>query len=279
MNKNIKLSKYADDLMNKYYKTYSLNCNRLIKLLNKNIKKDLYVVCKSTDAVEVYNNLMGWLFKFYPNKLKEAFETIDFNYENFKKYMIFCFIITFFRDEEKAHILYNSLKENEIVNRLLSYDDEKFELYTNSFGVITFYNINSFLASNAILLNKYRQMGINVIDGCHEISEFVLKNDESLCALTGILTNPLDEKIFHSVVLDDKMIIDIPNGIIMSKDDYFKLNNFEIISQYIYKKLKKEDSIYEKYDESKTLFPLLRCMLYKLYINEKKIINKYTKQH
>lgn len=274
MDEDIKLSKYADDLMNKYYNNYSLKCDKLIEFINKNIKDDLYIIGKSNNSVEVYNNLIGWLFRFYANKLKDAFEAIGFNYESFEKYMIFCFIITFFRDDEKAHILYDSLKKNGIVSRLLSYDNEKFELYTNNFGVITFYNINSFLDSNTSLLNKYKQMGSNIIDGCHEISEFLVKSDESLYALTGILTNPLDEKIFHSVVLDDKMIIDIPNGIIMDYDDYFKINDFKIISKCNYKELKDKNSECENYDESKTLFPLLRCMLFKMYMNEKNNIEE-----
>lgn len=91
-----------------------------------------------------------------------------------------------------------------------------------------------------------------------------------MIALTGILTNSLDEKIFHSVVLDDNMIIDIPNSIIMSYDDYVKLNNFQMISKKNYSDLELNDVKCKKYDESNTLYPLLRCMLYDLYLNNNK---------
>lgn len=270
MNENIELSKYADGLINDYNKILSLNCDKVIKYLNNIIKEDLYKVGKSNDSTKVYKNLIGWLFKFYPNELKKAFETNGFNYNDFIKYMIFCFIITFFRDDEKAHILYDSLRKNNIVYRFLSYDDEKYELYTNDYGTITFYNINSFVNNNSCLLDEFQKMKISIIDGCHEISELLIKNDDSLVALTGVLASPLDEKIFHSVVLDDKMIIDIPNGIIMSYDDYFKLNDFQVISRYSYSELKLKDAKYKKYDESKSLYYLLRCTLYTLYTNSNK---------
>ena len=269
MNESLKLSKYADDLINSYNKSYFLNCDKVIKYLNNIIKDDLYEIGNSNDSIEVYNNLIGWLFKFYSNELEKFFEINDFNYDDFKKYMIFCFIITFFRDEEKAFVLYDSLKENNIVNKFLSYDNDKFELYTNDYGIITFYNFNNFVNNNSFLLDELEKIGSRIVDGCHEISEFLIKNDDSLIALTGILTNPLDEKIFHSVVLDDNMIIDIPNGIIMSYEDYFKLNKFQIISKNNYSELKLNDAKCIQYDESNTLYPLLRCMLYDLYINKK----------
>ena len=270
MNEDIKLSKYLDDLINDYNKTNLLNCDKVIKYLNGIIKDDLYIVGKSNDSHKVYNYLIGWLFKFYPNELEKAFKINGFNWDDFKKNMIFCFIITFFRDEKKAHLLYDSLRDNNVVYRFLSYDNDKFELYTNDYGNITFYNINKFVNNNQFLLDELNKMKNSIIDGCHEISEFLIKNDDSLIALTGILAKPLDEKIFHSVVLDDKMIIDIPNGIIMSYDDYFKLNNFQIVSKNSYSDLKLNDDKYKTYDESKTLYPLLRCMLYDLYIDTNK---------
>lgn len=266
MNENIQLSKYADDLINTYNKIYELNCNKVIECLNNNIEKDLYEIGKSNNSVVVYNNLIGWLFKFFSNELKSSFKVIGYDYDNFKKYMIFCFIITFFRNDKKAHILYDSLKEKDIVSRFLSYDEEKYQLYTDDFGIISFYGINNYFNGNKVVLDKIKEMGTSIIDGCHEISEFLIKNDSSLYALTGILTKPLSEKIFHSVVLKDKMIIDIPNGIIMSYEDYMKLNDFEIISKYNYKELVDIDNKCKKYDESNTLYPLLRCMLYKMYV-------------
>ena len=270
MENNIKLSKYADDLIEKFNNDYALNCNKVIEYLNKIIEKDLYNIGKSDNAVLVYNNLIGWLFKFFREELEESFKTIGYDYNMFKRYMIFCFIITFFRDEKRAHILYDSLKENNVVSRFLFYDEEKYELYTNDFGIISFYSINNYFNDNNVVLDKIKEMGTSIIDGCHEISEFLIKNDSSLYALTGILTNPLGEKIFHSVVLKDKMIIDIPNGIIMSYEDYMKLNDFEIISKYNYEKLIDIDNKCKKYDESNTLYPLLRCMLYKMYRSEGK---------
>lgn len=268
MDEDIKLSKYADDLVDEYNKKYSLNCEKIITYLNSIIEDDLYEKGKSQNSVEVYKNLLGWLLKFYPNELAKAFEINGFNYDDFKRYMICCLIITFFRNNEKAHVLYDTLKEQNIVNRFVSYDGEKFELYTTDYGVIAFYSIESFLKDNPELLKKHNEMKDRIVDGCHEISEFLIKTDEELVALTGVLTNPLEEKIFHSIVMDDQMVLDIPNGMIMSSNDYFKLNAFQKVAEYSYDTLKVDDAVCKKYDESKTLYPLLRCMLYKLYMNK-----------
>ena len=42
-------------------------------------------------------------------------------------------------------MLYDSLKENRIISKFILYEDEKYELYTNDFGIITFYNIKDYI--------------------------------------------------------------------------------------------------------------------------------------
>ena len=53
----------------------------------------------------------------------------------------------------------------------------------------------------------------------------------------------------------------------MNQNGYLKIHDFEIINKVNYQELINQDNICKQYDESKTLYPLLRCMIYKLYIN------------
>ena len=96
MGEYIKLSKYADNLTKEYQKEHSLNCKRIIEYLNRCISEDLYTLGKSKNPTEVYKRVIGWLFKFYPNKLQKSFADNWFDNNDLKKNMIFCFIITFF---------------------------------------------------------------------------------------------------------------------------------------------------------------------------------------
>lgn len=260
----IKLSKYTDDLIEKYNKKYQDNCNIVINNLNKLIKDDLYKIGKSNDPVILYNNLKGYLLRFYKQELINSFKLINYDYNHFKNFLITCFIITFFRDKSLAHILFDTLKQNNIITRFILVDDIKYELITPD-STLTLYRIEEYFKNNLDVLNKINNM--NSYDNCHEICEYLLTTNENYYSLTGIITNDLEEKIFHSVILDNDIIIDIPNGIIMNQNDYLKIHDFEIINKVNYQELINQDNICKQYDESKTLYPLLRCMIYKLYIN------------
>ena len=167
-NKNIKLSSYVDNLLEKYNTKYSNNCNKVINYLDEIIADDLYLIGDSKDVVVLYNNLKGWLLRFYPDELIKSFEKVNYDYNKYKKYMLFCFVITFFRNENIAHNLYDTLKLRKIVTRFLSYDDIKYELQTNEFGNITFYRVEEYFKNNQVILNKIKSMGNDIFDSCSE---------------------------------------------------------------------------------------------------------------
>ena len=263
MGEIIKLSEYDEKLHEGYRKSFQENCNKIMTWLNKKIGKDLFELAKTQNPIEAYKRIIGWLFKFYPNELREAFESNGFSFKDCERLLLSSFVITFSRDEKRASALYDSLKENNLVNGF-NLDDEKFRLSTTDYGVITFYFIQNYLDKNPYLKNKCMSMGNRIKDGCHEISEYMIEHDDSLVALSGISEKPLDEKFAHSLILDGDMIVDIPNGIIMSQDDYFKINDFKIITKYNYNELKDKNAKCKEYDESRSLFPLLRCMLYEM---------------
>lgn len=259
----IKLSKYTDDLIEKYNSKYQDNCNIVINNLNKLIKDDLYKIGNSKDPVILYNNLKGYLLRFHKQELINSFKLVNYDYKHFKNFLITCFIITFFRDENIAHILYDTLKQNNIVTRFILVDDIKYELITPT-DTLTFYKIEEYFEDNLDILNKINNMD-SIYDNCHEICEYLLTTNKNYYSLTGIITNDLEEKIFHSVILDNDIIIDIPSGIIMKQSDYLKIHDFQIINKVNYQELINQDNICKQYDESKTLYPLLRCMIYRLY--------------
>ena len=77
-------------------------------------------------------------------------------------------------------------------------------------------------------------------------------------------------KIFRPLH-NDNNVIDLTSNLIMSKEQYYQLFEVEELNCISYEEYlnEKDDSI--KFDESKTLYELLRNALYKRYLKEKDI--------
>ena len=79
----------------------------------------------------------------------------------------------------------------------------------------------------------------------------------------------LDKKYYHSFILDsNNYVIDLTGNLVMPKDQYYLLNDVIELNILDYSSYlnEKDDSI--NYDESNTLYELLRCALYKQYKEE-----------
>ena len=109
------------------------------------------------------------------------------------------------------------------------------------------------------------KMGDRIIDGCHEISFHLIEKNSDLRAVTSIGTRGLNAKYYHSFVLDGERVIDLTGNLVMPKNTYYLLNNVKELNNINYEEYleEKDDSI--QFDESNTIFPLLRNALYKQY--------------
>ena len=82
-------------------------------------------------------------------------------------------------------------------------------------------------------------------------------------------TKGLNEKYYHSFVIDDNdYVIDFTGNLIMPKEQYYLLQDVKELNSVNYKEYIKEKDDIEKFDESGTLYELLRDGLYRQYLNE-----------
>ena len=103
-----------------------------------------------------------------------------------------------------------------------------------------------------------------MVDGCHELAYFLISKYDKFKAITGVMERDLHFKFYHSVVADENdYVIDIANGYVMKRDDYFMLNEMEIINEVSFEQVLSESEESKAYDESGTLYDLLRNALYK----------------
>jgi hypothetical protein len=87
-------------------------------------------------------------------------------------------------------------------------------------------------------------------------------------AVTSICKKGIDNSYYHSFILDDENnVIDTAN-LIMPKEQYYLLQEVNKLNCINYKEYLEEKDNSIKFDESKTLYNLLRNAIYKQYLEE-----------
>ncbi len=260
----IKLSEFCDNNERTWNEEERNKADELISYLNSEIDTDIYEFAKTRDNLEVYNKINLWFLQ-YKDILIRGLENIGDTYENFEKRAISGVILSIIRKKANVDFLVQILKMNNIIEDIVEYEKNKYKITTNEFGDIYFETADEFLNSDGEILEFINKMGDRIIDGCHEISFYLIKKYNNLRAVTAICSRGLNAKYYHSFVLDGEKVIDLTGNLVMTKNTYYLLNNVKELNNISYAEYleEKDDSI--QYDESKTLFPLLRNALYKQY--------------
>ena len=242
---------------------------KLIKYVNDNIDDNLYKIANTDDSIEVFNKLKAWLFKFYNEKLLEGLNYIGADYESFKKKLIYSLILGVTRDKSNTSLIYDILKSANIIEKMVVYDDETYEIITKDFGNIQFIKANENFVNDKETLDYIDKMGDSIQDGCHEISFYLIEKYEIFKAVTSICKKGIDNSYYHSFVLDDAgNVIDLTANLIMPKEQYYLLQEVNELNCINYKEYLEEKDNSIKFDESKTLYNLLRNALYKQFLSE-----------
>jgi len=261
----MKLSKYCENNENKWEEDEIILLDKLIKYLNSIIEKDLYEFANTKDSVEVYNILNGWLFNFYKKEFIKGLNYVEIDFNTYAKSLLFGFILSVTNNRSNEAIIYNLLKSSNIIEEVYEIDEETYEIVTNDFGSIIFAKADSMISKDEETLNFINKLGENKKDGCHEITEFLIKQYPDFKAVTSICQKGLNKKYYHSFAIDKENIIDLTNNLIMDKNSYYLLQNVEQLNIVDYKEYLEENNKTIKYDESKTLYNLLRNALYNKY--------------
>lgn len=268
---NMKLSEYCNEKESLWNKIENENTEKLIKYINDNIDDDLSKIAKTNDSTEVFNKLKVWLFKFYNKQLLEGLKYINADYERFKKSLIYSLILGITRNKSNIELLYDVLKSAQIIEKIITYEDGTYEIITNDFGRIQFIKAEENFINDKETLDFVNNLGNDIQDGCHEISFYLIKKYEIFKAVTSICKKGIDHSYYHSFVLDDvNNVIDFTTNLIMPKEQYYILQEVHELNCINYKEYLDEKNNSIQFDESKTLYNLLRNAVYKQYLLENK---------
>ncbi len=265
----MKLSEYCEKKENLWYKIEQENTEKLIKYINNNIDDDLFKIANTNNSIEVFNKLKVWLLKFYNKQLLDGLDYIGADYKRFKKGLIYSLILGVTRNKSNTDLLYDILKSANIIEKMIVYDDETYEIITKNFGNIQFIKADKKFINDKETLNFINGLGDSIQDGCHEISFYLIQKYGIFKAVTSICKKGIDNSYYHSFILDDENnVIDLTSNVIMPKEQYYVLQEVMELNCINYKEyiLEKEKSI--EFDESKTLYNLLRNAVYKQYLEE-----------
>lgn len=267
----MKLSSYLAENEKKWNNNEYINAQKLINYLKQYIKIDLFKMANSKNELEVFKKLNGWLFNFYHVEFLKGLDYLKYDYQKYKKSLIYSFILSITRGRPNSNILYDVLVSKKVIDKMIIYEDSTYEIITKDFGKIIFKKADN---SNDDETKEYlNSLGEHIRDGCHEISFFLIKKDASLKAVTSVCTKGLNCKYYHSFVVDTRNnVIDLTANLLMPKEQYYLLQDVEELNAVNYEEYLSEERDSIEYDESRTLFNLLRNALYKQFIRKEKVL-------
>ena len=245
---------------------------KLIEYINNHINDNLYKIANTTDSIEVFNKLKLWIFNFYTQQLLNGLKYIKADYNRFKKGLIYSIILGITRERTNTEFLYHILKSNNVIEKMLIYDNGTYEIVTKDFGKIQFKKAKESFMNDTETLDFINKLGENIKDECHGISFYLIQKYEIFKAITSICKKGIDNSYYHSFVIDDENnVIDFTANLIIPKKQYYLLNEVKELNCINYKQYIEEKDESIPFDESKTLYNLLRNAVYKQYLEENNI--------
>ena len=264
MSEKIKLSEYIDNNEIEWNEISRKDAKKIIEFINFQTGHDLYEISKCKDERQVFQALGIWLLNFFPTELQQGLKIINYDYNKLKKHFITGFILSVSRGRENVPFLYKVLVKSNIIEKAIEYEDGYNEIITKEFGKIGFWKARDSFTDDEATIKYIDKMGNRIKESCHEVSLFLIKKFPEFSAVTSICNKPINNKYYHSFVLDsENYVIDLTGNIIIPKDEFYMLKEVEELNTINYEEYKKECNVSAQYDESGTLEPLLRIAVYK----------------
>lgn len=259
----IKLSKIISDMEEDFYEYAIEAYDDLALRIKDKLGLDVYEAALTDNSMDAINKSL-WVVL---DKIKEPFysvlEETDFKIVDMEFNYILSFILSISRKRENIEFIKELLIKEGIID---SYEEKNGNITISSkYGTLLFRRAQDEYKDED--LDKYLN-NISIEDSCHEIAEYLLSKYDNYKAVTAIAVKNICEEYFHSFILDEGTVIDISNNIIMDKETYYELFMIEELNVVNYKEFLEQSKECSKYDESKTLYPLLRNAIYKKYKEE-----------
>ena len=234
---------------------------KFIDLMSQKIGIDLYEKSPSKNPLDTYEYYKVWLLNYYEDELKDTLESIGVSFKHFKNQLIYSFILSVSRGAKNIEILTKVFIDKGIFKSFKKIDNEYIIEYDE--GEISF---SIFYDNAEDDVRKYMdKLGNTIVDACHIVTLEMMRKYPTLKGVTSISNRGLNQKYYHSFNLDQDYVIDLTGNIIMKKYDYYKLLEVEELNIIDYQEYLNTKDKSVDYDESGTLFPLLRCAVYEQY--------------
>ena len=103
----------------------------------------------------------------------------------------------------------------------------------------------------------------DLLNSCHKYAEQFMKIYQGVEVVTATLNKDINLRYYHSFAVDGENVVDVSNGIVMERSWYYYLSGVAEINRLTYKAFLETKDISLPYDESGSLFELLRMAAYK----------------
>lgn len=259
----MQLSNYIDTMEKNQVNEYVNRCNLFIHNFKKMYGIDLFEVAKTNDPKIAFEKVKDYLFFSYQSQMNNCLLSIGYDKFEYEKSVISQVIISICKNCNAEMLIQKMIEMGIFIDVK---DKDGWIEINSSHGLIMVKSAIESFNDNKIISEYIEQLKNNnsLLDGCHDISYFLIQNDPKLRAITGVSTRSLGHNFYHSVVVDQNdLIIDIPNDIIMPRDTYYNFFRFKPINEVTYEECVTQDKECKDFDESKTLFKLLRIAAYK----------------
>ncbi|MDD3187521.1 MAG: hypothetical protein PHD02_03510 [Bacilli bacterium] len=260
---NIDLSQMIDTNEASWKRADEKLCDEFFDVLKSINNIDFHKEYRIKNSAKLFRYLRTLLINYYLSDMIKAFNIIGVSEIEYYKKITYVAMITITRNNPNAERFINLLINKKIINSFQLTEDGFYIIDSPFFGKIEFAKISDSLLGKEVegLLNRK-----DLIGGCHEVTLELLRRKKSMIAITALSNMSINEKFYHSFLLDDNNVIDLTANIIVPINNYYELNSIEEISR-----VSSEDNLRLglEYDKSKTLFPLLRIAAFKQILNIK----------
>lgn len=263
----ILLSAYVDKLEDDWREWANARLEPLMSAINQELRRDLYKEMRVDTALELYQKVRFWLFATQEELIYENLKKFGFDISQFEREMMTSLILTITHERENLDLVLEELIRNGVVLEVEE-RDSKYILETKA-GKFSFVKADEYFRyQNAVVERLLKKEDLR--GGCHEVAEELMSSSKGMKAITMICQKNLVEKYWHSVVLwNEEMIVDLTANLVMKRAEFFDLYNVQEWMEIDEGKLKEVGVEMMKYDESGTLWALLRIASYERNKNGK----------
>lgn len=252
------LSELTDKLETDFEKERNIILQNVIEVVQDALHVNLYEATKTNKPLDAFNSSVFLLLNKFKDALYYSLEASNIEIAIFQREVILSIILGITRNKSNTNFLINILIDKNIINSY--YEEDKTIIMDTLLGLIKFRMADDIIIDDKV--KSFIKDNIDITSSCHESTLFLLENNKDYLAVTSICRKNLNSRYFHSFILEGDYVIDLTSNLYMKKSDYYKLYGVEEIRVVNYIEFLKDSKKCAKYDESKTLFPLLRNAIY-----------------